>query len=204
MPRTLREARMLALDSDSFPVYIASMGSLWKPAASPLRTYRLLPSWITEALGRSDVAIDFHRELSLTRLLCTFWHMPDPALNKYKPLFQDAHFSHFQITFQLILLHAQWTEMLNAIFFVCFNGVQLQPLRGHNNSRITPVGIREKKEKEKEKRRRRRRKRRRRGRGRGRRREAFLNVLGMASYVTVVPVKMKSPGSGIKINNNIT
>lgn len=30
-------------------------------------------------------------------------------------------------------------------------------------------------------------------------REAFPNVLGMASYTTVVPVEMKSPGSGIKI-----
>lgn len=38
------------------------------------------------------------------------------------------------------------------LFFVvvCFNGVQLQPLRGHNNSRIRPVGKREKRE-EKEK-----------------------------------------------------
>lgn len=46
--------------------------------------------------------------------------------------------------------------------------------------------------------------RRKRGRGRGSRREAFLNVLGMPSYATVVAVEMKSPGSGIKINNNIT
>lgn len=111
---------MLALVSDSFSVYIASTGSLWKPAASSLHIYRLLPSWITEALGQNDVAIDFHRELSLTRLLRTFWHMPDPALNKYKPVFQDAHFSHFQITFQLILLHAQWTEMLHAFFLLLF------------------------------------------------------------------------------------
>jgi len=98
--------------------------------------------------------------------------------------------------------------MLHAFFlFVCFNGVQLQPLRGHNNSRIRLVGIREKREKEeKEKRRRRRRKRirRRRGTGRGRRREAFLNVLGMASCATVVLVEMKSPGSRTKITNNIT
>lgn len=35
--------------------------------------------------------------------------------------------------------------MLGPIFlFVCFNGVQLQPLRGHNNSRIRHKGIREK------------------------------------------------------------
>lgn len=122
------------------------MGNLWKPASSLVHIYRSLLSWITEALGQSNVAIDFHRELSLTRLLCTFWHMPDPVLNKHKLLFQDAHFSHFQITFQLILLHAQWTVMLGAIFlFVCFNGVQLQPLRGHNNSRIRRKGIREKK-----------------------------------------------------------
>lgn len=87
-------------------------------------------------------------------------------------------------------------------FFVCFNGVQLQPLRGHSNSRIRPVRIREKRENEEEKRRRR--KRRRRERGRGRRREAFLNVLGTASCFTAVPVEKKSPGSGIKINNNIT
>lgn len=122
------------------------MGNLWKPASSLVHIYRSLLSWITEALGQSNVATDFHRELSLTRLLCTFWHMPDPVLNKHKLLFQDAHFSHFQITFQLILLHAQWTVMLGAIFlFVCFNGVQLQPLRGHNNSRIRCKGIREEK-----------------------------------------------------------
>lgn len=34
------------------------------------------------------------------------------------------------------------------------------------------------------------------------RREAFPNVLDMVSYATVVPVKIKSPGSGIKINNS--
>lgn len=155
MPWALQEAGMLSLNSGSFPVCIASMGNLWKPAASLVHIYRSFLSWITEALGQSNVAIDFHRELSLTRLLCTFWHMPDPVLNKHKLLFQDAHFSHFQITFQLILLHAQWTVMLGAIFlFVCFNGVQLQPLRGHNNSRIRHKGIREKKHKvDKEKRR---------------------------------------------------
>lgn len=139
---------MLSLNSGFFPVCIASMGNLWAPAASLVHIYRSFLSWITEALGQSNVAIDFHRELSLTRLLCTFWHMPDPVLNKHKLLFQDAHFSHFQITFQLILLHAQWTVMLGAIFlFVCFNGVQLQPLRGHNNSTIRRKGIREKNQK---------------------------------------------------------
>lgn len=191
---TLREAGMFTLKSDSFPVYIASMGNVWKPAASSLHIYRSLLSWITEALGQSNVAIDFHRALPLTRLLCTFWHMPDPVLNKHKLLFQGAHFSHFQITFQLILLHAQWTVMLGAIFlFVCFNGVQLQPLRGHNNSRIRRKGIREKRQKgDEEKRRtwigrgrgRRSERERRRGRGGERERksrEAFLNVLDMAS-----------------------
>lgn len=188
------------------------MGNFWKPAASLVHINRSLLPWKTEALGQSNVAIDFHRELSLNRLLCTFWHMPDPVLNKHKLLFQDAHFSHFQITFQLILLHAQWTVMLGAIFlFVCFNGEQLQPLRGHNNSRIRRKGIREKRQKgEKEKRRRRwtgrgRKKEREREGGGDRerkRREAFLNALDMASYATVVPVKIKPPGSGIKINNS--
>lgn len=34
------------------------------------------------------------------------------------------------------------------------------------------------------------------------RRKAFPNVLDMASYATAVSVRIKSPGSGIKINNS--
>lgn len=34
------------------------------------------------------------------------------------------------------------------------------------------------------------------------RRKAFPYVLDMASYATVVSVKIKSPGLGIKINNS--
>lgn len=34
------------------------------------------------------------------------------------------------------------------------------------------------------------------------RRTAFPNVLDMATYATVVSVKIKSPGLGIKINNS--